>query len=83
MSCFYPIKLGTFKIGMLSRIELLPKGKPKGRRVAAYVPEEIAVELEKWADNDTRSLSGLITHLLVKAVEDRQNKPKDSAGDER
>ena len=66
---------------MLNRIELLPKGKPKGRRVAAYVPEEIALELEKWADDDTRSLSGLITHLLVKAVEDRQqSKPKDSAG---
>ncbi len=77
MSCFYLVKLGTRKMNMLSQVESLPKGKPKGRRVAAYVPEEIAIELERWADNDTRSLSGLITHLLVKAVEERKEPKKD------
>lgn len=81
MSCFYVIKLKPLKIGMLRRIKLLPKGKPKGRRVAAYVPEEIAVELEKWAAIDTRSLSGLITHLLVKAVEERQQPKPEKANE--
>jgi hypothetical protein len=61
---------------MLSQVKPLPKGKPKGRRVAAYVPEEIAIELERWADNDTRSLSSLISHLLVRALEERKNRKK-------
>lgn len=63
---------------MLSQaIEMSPKGKPKGRRIAAYVPEEIAVELEKWAAEETRSLSGLVTHLLVVAVSERQPQKPD------
>ena len=52
--------------------QMSPRGKPKGRRVAAYIPEDIAVNLEEWAAEDNRSLSGLITTLLIKAIRERQ-----------
>ncbi|HEY9740907.1 MAG TPA: hypothetical protein V6C90_10495 [Coleofasciculaceae cyanobacterium] len=49
--------------------------KLKGR-VTAYLPEEIQAALEKWAEEESRSLSSLATYLLTKAVKDRQQQEK-------
>jgi hypothetical protein len=49
--------------------------KLKGR-VTAYLPEDIQTALEKWAEEESRSLSSLATYLLTKAVKDRQQQDK-------
>ncbi len=49
--------------------------KLKGR-VTAYLPEEIQTALEKWAEEESRSLSSLATYLLTQAVKERQQKEK-------
>jgi hypothetical protein len=54
------------------RVKLM---KLKGR-VTAYLPEEIQAALEKWAEEESRSLSSLATYLLTKAVKDRQQQDK-------
>jgi hypothetical protein len=54
--------------------------KLKGR-VTAYLPEDIQAALEEWAEEESRSLSGLATYLLTKAVKERQKDKKESSGD--
>lgn len=49
--------------------------KLKGR-VTAYLPEEIQAALEKWAEEESRSLSSLATYLLTQAVKEHQQKDK-------
>lgn len=51
---------------------------PKSRRVVAQVPEEVAIELEQWATEETRSLSGLCVHLLSQAVQRKKSGEKPS-----
>jgi hypothetical protein len=50
-------------------------------RVTAYLPEEIQKALEQWADEESRSVSSLVTYLLTQAVKERQaqqgKKPED------
>jgi hypothetical protein len=51
-------------------------------RVTAYLPEDIQKALEQWADEESRSVSSLVTYLLTQAVKDRQGKKsKDSESD--
>ena len=49
--------------------------KLKGR-VTAYLPEEIQTALEKWAEEESRSLSSLATYLLTQAVKERLQQDK-------
>jgi len=54
------------------------------KRLAAYLPDPVYEELEKWATEEKRSLSNLVGYLLEAAVRERQksesgNHPK---GDE-
>lgn len=51
--------------------------KLKGR-VTAYLPEEIQKALEKWAEEESRSLSSLATYLLTQAVKERQQQQNKS-----
>jgi hypothetical protein len=41
-------------------------------RVTAYLPEEIQKALEDWAEEESRSVSSLVTFLLTQAVKERQ-----------
>jgi hypothetical protein len=41
------------------------------KRLAAYLPDPIYEELEKWADQEKRSLSNLVGYLLEAAVRER------------
>jgi hypothetical protein len=50
--------------------------KPRGGRVTAYLPEEIQIALEQWAEEESRSLSSLATYLLTQAVKERQKQNK-------
>jgi hypothetical protein len=43
-------------------------------RVTAYLPEEIQKALEQWADEESRSVSSLVTYLLTQAVKERQDR---------
>lgn len=42
------------------------------KRLAAYLPDPIYAELEKWADEEKRSLSNLVGYLLEASVRERQ-----------
>jgi len=46
------------------------------KRLAAYLPDPIYEELEKWATDEKRSLSNLVGYLLEAAVRDRQQPPE-------
>jgi hypothetical protein len=41
------------------------------KRLAAYLPDPIYEELEKWADVEKRSLSNLVGYLLEASVRER------------
>jgi hypothetical protein len=43
-------------------------------RVTAYLPEEIQKALEQWAEEESRSVSSLVTYLLTQAVKERQDR---------
>jgi len=42
------------------------------KRLAAYLPDPIYEELEKWATEEKRSLSNLVGYLLEASVRERQ-----------
>ena len=42
------------------------------KRLAAYLPDPVFEELEKWATEEKRSLSNLVGYLLEAAVRERQ-----------
>ncbi|MFZ4677162.1 MAG: ribbon-helix-helix domain-containing protein [Nodosilinea sp.] len=42
------------------------------KRLAAYLPDPVFEELEKWATEEKRSLSNLVGFLLEAAVRERQ-----------
>ncbi|MGG6295970.1 ribbon-helix-helix domain-containing protein [Leptolyngbya sp. AN02str] len=42
------------------------------KRLAAYLPDPVYEELEKWATDEKRSLSNLVGYLLEAAVRERQ-----------
>jgi hypothetical protein len=42
------------------------------KRLAAYLPDPVYEELEKWANDEKRSLSNLVGYLLEAAVRERQ-----------
>lgn len=42
------------------------------KRLAAYPPDPVYEELEKWATEEKRSLSNLVGYLLEAAVRERQ-----------
>jgi hypothetical protein len=44
------------------------------KRLAAYLPDPIYEELEKWADIEKRSLSNLVGYLLEASVRERLEK---------
>ena len=44
----------------------------KADMVSAYVSPELKAALEKWADEENRSVSSLITHLLTKAIKEKE-----------
>ncbi len=46
----------------------------KSDAVTAYIPPDLKRELETWATEDSRTVSGLIVFLLRRAVKERQNK---------
>ena len=48
------------------------------KRLAAYLPDPVYEELEKWATEEKRSLSNLVGYLLEAAVRERQ---KDDSAD--
>lgn len=48
------------------------------KRLAAYLPDPVYEELEKWATEEKRSLSNLVGYLLEAAVRERQ---KDQSSD--
>jgi hypothetical protein len=41
------------------------------KRLAAYLPDPIYEELEKWAEVEKRSLSNLVGYLLEASVRER------------
>ncbi len=47
-------------------------GKTDLERVVAYVPPEWKKELEAWAQADERSVSWLVSKLIEKALQERQ-----------
>lgn len=52
------------------------QGMASRGRVTAYLPEEIQKALEEWADEESRSISSLVTYLLTQAVKERQDTEK-------
>lgn len=44
----------------------------KAEMISAYVNPELKKALEQWAEDENRSVSSLITHLLTLAVKERQ-----------
>jgi hypothetical protein len=48
-------------------------------RVTAYLPEEIQKALEQWAEEESRSVSSLVTYLLTQSVRERQGQKKDKS----
>jgi len=42
------------------------------KRLAAYLPDPVYEELEKWATEEKRSLTNLVGYLLEAAVRERQ-----------
>jgi len=44
------------------------------KRLAAYLPDPVYEELEKWATEEKRSLSNLVGYLLEAAVRERQKR---------
>jgi len=46
-------------------------GKRKLEAITAYITPELKESLERWAANDSRSVSSLITHLLNQAVQNK------------
>lgn len=44
-----------------------PTKKPK---ISIYISEEQKKILEEWADNETRSISNLVNHLIEKGIEE-------------
>jgi hypothetical protein len=44
------------------------------KRLGAYIPDPVYEELEKWANQEKRSLSNLVGYLLEKAIDDRRAK---------
>jgi hypothetical protein len=42
------------------------------KRLAGYLPDPVFEYLEKWSDEENRSLSSLVGFLLERAVRDRQ-----------
>jgi hypothetical protein len=48
------------------------------KRLAAYLPDPIYEELEKWADVEKRSLSNLVGYLLEASVRERLEQANDN-----
>jgi hypothetical protein len=48
------------------------------KRLAAYLPDPIYEELEKWADVEKRSLSNLVGYLLEASVRERLERANDN-----
>lgn len=46
---------------------------PKGESVQTYVPPEIKRKLEKWAEEEQRSISFLVAQILTDAIAAREN----------
>lgn len=52
------------------------------KRLAAYLPDPVFEELEKWATEEKRSLSNLVGYLLEAAVRERQKDDLDNQAQE-
>lgn len=50
----------------------------KAEMIAAYVSQELKSDLEQWAEEENRSVSSLITHLLTKAVKEKRSESKEN-----
>ncbi len=53
-------------MAVVDRLNTLPSKTLK--RIATYVDPDIFTELEKWADEEDRSISNLTSRLLTQAV---------------
>lgn len=53
-------------------------GKTDLDRVVSYIPPERKRELEAWAQEDERTVSWLLSKLIEKALQERQNQQSHS-----
>jgi hypothetical protein len=61
-------------MAVVDRLNTLPSKTLK--RIATYVDPDIFTVLEKWADEEDRSISNLTSRLLTQAVETAKREGK-------
>jgi len=61
-------------MAVVDRLNTLPSKTLK--RIATYVDPDIFTELEKWADEEDRSISNLTSRLLTQAVQTAKREGK-------